>query len=55
MAWQVTEIEKTSDRYEILRAKYLLLGFSYLADALENREYFNWVQELKKYNRNARK
>lgn len=47
--------EQNSDRYDVLRAKYLLLGYSNLSDALDCYEYFLWVQKLKKYNKNARK
>lgn len=52
---KVSKKEQNSDRYDILQAKYLLLGFSNLSEALAFEEFYMWVRNLSKYNKNAGK
>ena len=40
---KVSKKEQNSDRYDILQAKYLLLGFSNLSEALAFEEFYMWV------------
>lgn len=48
---EISEEEKNNERYEVLRAKYLSLGFSNIEQALDSYHYRLWLDKLKKFNK----
>lgn len=52
MKLKVMEAHKDANRYEVLRQKYIKMGFTNIGEALQNEAFFWWSQRLKKFNKN---
>lgn len=48
----VTKYDRENERYHVLQKKYIRLNFNTLAEAMNNRDFYFWVQRLKKHNKN---